>query len=118
VARFVVAAFRIDAARAGESPDVKALVVELCQRSTEFDALWRDHDVRAYGEGTKRLHLPEGSSLDLEYSSFVVDGRPDLTMVVFNPVQPADADVVRARMAAGEATLLERHGAAQAKRAE
>jgi hypothetical protein len=28
----------------------------------------------------------------LEYSSFAVDGRPDLGMVVFNPATPADAE--------------------------
>jgi hypothetical protein len=28
-----------------------------------------------------------------EYPAFAVDGRPDLSMVVDNPVTPADADV-------------------------
>lgn len=99
VARFVVATFRADVARAGATESVGALVTELCQRSAEFDALWREHDVRAYGEGTKRLHLPRGTTLELEYSAFVVNGRPDLTMVVFNPIRATDADLVRSLMA-------------------
>lgn len=99
VARFVVATFRADAARAGAAEDVQAMVAELSQRSPDFEALWREHDVRGHGEGTKRLHLPRGETLGLEYSAFVVDGRPDLTLVVFNPVGAADAALVRSLMA-------------------
>jgi hypothetical protein len=51
VARFVVAAFRADAARAGAAA--------------------------------------------FEYSAFAVDGRPDLGMVIYNPVTSADADRIR-----------------------
>jgi hypothetical protein len=31
----------------------------------------------------------------LEYSAFAVDGRPDLSMVIYNPATPADADRIR-----------------------
>src|SRR6478752_3351670 len=56
VARFVVGAFRADAARAGAVSEVGQLVDELCKLSPEFEKLWRDNDVRTHGEGTKRLH--------------------------------------------------------------
>src|SRR5690242_7780706 len=36
VARFVVGAFRVDAARAGTAQNVRALIDELCERSSEF----------------------------------------------------------------------------------
>ena len=49
VARFVVGAFRADAARAGAAAEVAALVDELCRLSPEFEAMWRDNDVRGYG---------------------------------------------------------------------
>ena len=58
VARFVVGAFRADAARAGAVSEVGQLVDELCRHSPEFEALWRDNDVTVYGEGIKRLHHP------------------------------------------------------------
>jgi hypothetical protein len=32
----------------------------------------------------------------LEYSGFAVDGRPDLNLVVYNPVDPAVAERIRA----------------------
>src|SRR5919198_2337669 len=41
VARFVVAAFRADVARAGASGSVKALVEELSRANPRFDAMWR-----------------------------------------------------------------------------
>jgi hypothetical protein len=95
VARFTVAAFRADAARAGVAKNVEALVDELCRLSPEFAALWRDNDVRTYGEGSKHLRHPKAGLIALEYSSFAVDGRPDLGMVIFNPATPADAERIR-----------------------
>jgi len=91
VARFVVAVFRADTARLGASERVKSLVDELCQASPEFLAMWRDNDVRAYGEGKKFLHHQVLGRIALEFSAFAVDGRPDLSMVVYNPATPEDA---------------------------
>jgi transcriptional regulator with XRE-family HTH domain len=95
-ARFVVAAFRADTARAGIAGNVKALVDELCRVSPEFEAMWRDNDVRStYGETAKHLRHPIAGPIALEYSTFAVDGRPDLSMVIYNPATPADADRIR-----------------------
>jgi transcriptional regulator with XRE-family HTH domain len=99
VARFVVGAFRVDAARAGAISEVSALVEELCRISPEFEALWRDNDVHAHGDGMKRLHHPVLGPIELEYSAFAVDGRPDLGMLVYNPVTPTDADHIRTLIA-------------------
>ena len=100
VARFVVGAFRGDVARAGATKSVEALVQELCSASSDFEALWRDHDVRStYGDLAKQLHHPKAGLLALEYSAFAVDGRPDLSMVVYNPATEADKDKVRALLA-------------------
>ena len=95
IARFVVGAFRADAARAGAVSEVGQLVDELCSVSPEFAALWRDNDVHVYGEGVKRLRHPILGPIELEYSAFAVDGRPDLGMIVYNPVTEADADRIR-----------------------
>jgi len=95
VARFVVGAFRADAARAGAVSEVGELVDELCRRSPEFEALWRDNNVHVHGEGVKRLRHPLLGTISMEYSAFAVDGRPDLGMVVYNPATQADADRIR-----------------------
>jgi transcriptional regulator with XRE-family HTH domain len=97
VARYVVAAFHADAARATwAAAEVQALVDELCAASADFAALWQAHDVHAQGEGSKRLRHPQAGTLALEYSSFTVEGRPDLGMVVFNPVDTENLNRLRA----------------------
>jgi transcriptional regulator with XRE-family HTH domain len=96
VARFVVAAFRADAARAGATAKVEVLVDELSRLSPEFEAMWRDNDVRSYGEGLKRMRHPIAGPIAFEYSAFAVDGRPDLGMVVYNPATPEDAQRIKA----------------------
>ncbi|RYZ01762.1 MAG: XRE family transcriptional regulator [Myxococcales bacterium] len=96
VARFVVAVFRGDAARAGAAAPMQALVEELCQTSSEFAAMWRDNDVRDFGEGIKRLRHPQLGEIALEYSAFSVDGRPDLAMLVYTPVSEGVAARIQA----------------------
>ena len=95
ISRFVVSTFRADAARAGAVSEVSQLVDELCRLSPEFEALWRENDVAAHGEGVKRLHHPLLGQIELEYSAFSVDGRPDLGMLVYNPVTRSDAERIR-----------------------
>jgi len=99
VARFVVGAFRADAARAGAVSEIGQLVDELCRISPEFEALWRDNDVHAHGEGVKRIHHPVLGPIEMEFSAFAVDGRPDLGMIVYNPISPAEADAIRSLVA-------------------
>jgi transcriptional regulator with XRE-family HTH domain len=96
VARFVVSAFRIDAARAGADAEVAPLVDELCRSSPEFASMWREHDVQTHGEGIKHLRHPQVGLLALEYSAFAVDGRPDLSLLVYNPATPTDRKLVEA----------------------
>ncbi|TPM84785.1 helix-turn-helix domain-containing protein [Mesorhizobium sp. B2-3-3] len=95
LARFVVGAFRADAARAGAVSEVTQLVDELCSVSPEFAALWRENDVLSHGEGTKRLKHPELGDIELEYSAFAVDGRPDLSLIVYNPLDGEVAGRIR-----------------------
>ncbi|EJJ29204.1 helix-turn-helix transcriptional regulator [Rhizobium sp. CF142] len=95
MARFVVGAFRADAARAGATSEISDLVEELCRTSAEFKRIWEENEVIAHGEGTKRLRHPVLGDIELEYSGFAIDGRPDLNMVVYNPVDPDLAERIR-----------------------
>ena len=94
VARFVVGAFRIDAARAGAEAEVAPLVDELCRSSPEFASMWRDSDVQTHGDGVKHLRHPRLGVIALEYSAFAVDARPDLSLIVYNPATPADRQMI------------------------
>lgn len=104
VARFVVGAFRADMARAGAqgSMDAARLVEELSRLSPEFKALWQDNDVIAHSEGVKRIRHPSAGLVKLEFSSFAVEGRPELGMIVYNPATQTDAEKVRALVYASQ----------------
>jgi transcriptional regulator with XRE-family HTH domain len=101
VARLVLGAFRLDAARAGAAADVEPLVDELCRLSPEFKAMWRDTEVPAgHFEAVTHLRHPVFGPLAFEYSAFAVDGRTDLSLLIYNPATPEDAERI--------ASLLER----------
>ncbi|MFI4935277.1 MAG: helix-turn-helix transcriptional regulator [Caulobacterales bacterium] len=102
VARFVVGVFRLDAVRAGAAADVEPLVDELCRLSPEFRAMWRDNDLPGvHGEAVKHIRHPVLGQFAFEYSVFAVDGRPDLSLLVYNPATPADAERIAALLGTG-----------------
>lgn len=97
VARMVLGAVKVDAARAGADTEMQPLVDELCRLSPEFQAMWRETtDVHGPGDGLKRIRHPVLGSIGFEYSAFAVDGRPDLSLVVYNPLEAADLERIRA----------------------
>jgi hypothetical protein len=93
-ALFMVAAFRSSAARAGATERITALVDELVEASPEFAEIWRKHDVGEYAPGTKHLQTLAGP-LAFDYITFIVDGRPDLGVIIYTPATSADAERVR-----------------------
>ena len=100
VARFVLGAFRVDSARAGAEAEIEPLVDELCRLSPEFKAMWRDNEVHGHrNEAVKHMRHPVLGELAFEYSAFAVDGRTDLTMVVYNPATLEDAERIKLLLA-------------------
>jgi transcriptional regulator with XRE-family HTH domain len=95
VARFVLGAFRADAARAGAAEEVKPLVAELMRLSPEFESMWRDNDLSGHSENIKHIRHPILGSVAFEHSAFAVDGRSDLSMVIYNPMSASDMDRIR-----------------------
>ncbi|MDH6269902.1 transcriptional regulator with XRE-family HTH domain [Rhizobium sp. SG_E_25_P2] len=91
----VVAAFRADATRAGASAEITRLVEELSALSPDFAEMWADASLLPHGDGAKRLNHPRLGLIELEYSSFAVDGRPDLGLIVYNPVTDETAARIR-----------------------
>jgi transcriptional regulator with XRE-family HTH domain len=93
VARLVLGAFRLDAARAGAATDVEPLVEELRRLSPEFKTMWRDNELPGpHGEAVKHIHHPVLGPIAFELSTFAVDGRTDLCMLLYNPTTQADAE--------------------------
>jgi len=99
-ARLVVAAFRADTVRAGVCRRAKALVDELIEASPDFARMWRTYDVKQYGEGIKLLHHSVVGPIALEYASFAVDSRRDLSLLIFTPRANADREAVATALAA------------------
>lgn len=97
LARLVVAAFRLEAVRAGAAEAVGPLVEELSRLSPEFKAMWRDNEVpEMQGQHVKHIRHPVLGPVAFEHSAFGVDGRTDLILLVYNPTTPQDAARVAA----------------------
>jgi transcriptional regulator with XRE-family HTH domain len=88
VARYVVGAFRADAARAGAGAEIQQMVDELSASSPEFKTMWDDNEVTGVRDGIKRLHHARLGPIELEFSTFAVEGRSDLSMMVYSPANP------------------------------
>ncbi|WP_312018444.1 helix-turn-helix transcriptional regulator [Streptomyces sp. I05A-00742] len=88
-ARRVVAQFRASCA---EQPDslnaagLTALVGELSAVSEEFARLWECGDVHPEGQLVNEIEHPLVGTLSFESSPLRIPSRPDLTIVVHNPV--------------------------------
>lgn len=90
--RLVISAFKMDAARAGAAADVEPLIDELARRSPDFATMWNDHEVpRAPRDGVKQVRHPVLGPIEFEFSAFAVDGRTDLSLLVYNPTTAEDA---------------------------
>lgn len=96
MAKFLVGAFRVDVARVGAAPEVMRLVDELCRASPYFAKFWNENDVYAPSDGIKRLSHPQLGAFEMEYSAFAVDGRPDLGLLVYNPLDARVKNRIRA----------------------
>lgn len=99
VARYVVGAFRADAARAGAGAEIRKLVDELSASSPDFKAMWADNEIAATRDGIKRLHHAELGAIELEFSTFAVEGRSDLKMMVYSPANSEVAAQFRSLIA-------------------
>ncbi len=89
-AKLLVSTFRLESARTGHPETTRALVEEMSLLSPEFATLWAENDVNSYGEGVKHIDHPIAGPLALEFSTFAVDGQPDLSLLVYTAATPSD----------------------------
>ncbi|AQS83587.1 MAG: DNA-binding protein [Acetobacter aceti] len=86
-ARFIVSAFRMDAALAGAAAVIEPLVAELCASSPEFRIMWHDKTIYTFEYGKKAFHHPLHGLQNFGMATFAVDGRPDLILVVYQQME-------------------------------
>jgi hypothetical protein len=99
VARFAVAVLRADISRASNTSSADKLVLELREACPDFDRFWQENEVQGFGQGIKHLRHPSAGMIVMNYSTFTIDGRPDLSMVVYSPQTAGDANKIEALIA-------------------
>jgi transcriptional regulator with XRE-family HTH domain len=89
-APWVVAQFRAAMADHPDDEGFQSVVEEVSRLSEEFVELWARADVRAGGQLVKELTHPVVGTLFFESTQLRVPARPDLTIVLHNPVPDTD----------------------------
>ncbi|MFF2044150.1 helix-turn-helix transcriptional regulator [Kitasatospora sp. NPDC058170] len=100
VAPSVVAAFRAAASEHPDNPGFREVVDELSATSPEFRTLWARQDVAAGGVLVKEVEHPTIGRLSFESSQLKLPARPDLTVVLYNPLPGTDTAEKLAHLAA------------------
>lgn len=95
IARFLVATFRAETARASETDRAAELIAELTGKSEDFARMWTENDVHSTGEGAKTIRHAAVGEITFEFSSFAIDGRPDLKVMIYNPAGDRDLEKMR-----------------------
>ena len=85
-ARRMLAKFRAVYDPHADDPVLVALVDRLRTRSREFDAWWRQHEVRAQRAEHKLIRTPDGKIVRYDYIGLPVMEDPRLRMVLYVPV--------------------------------
>lgn len=85
-ARGIVAKFRVNYGAAGGAPEFSSLVAELMELSPDFRRIWADHEVTNVGEGVYLYRSARHGLLSFQHSTLVLEGWPDLRLVIYAPV--------------------------------
>lgn len=84
VARNVVGALRVEAAKNPYDRELSNLIGELSTRSDAFRVLWGAHDVHVFREGLKRLRHPLVGDLELEHETMVLPDESGLQVAMYS----------------------------------
>lgn len=95
LARMIVGSVRRDLMRIGMPPEIEAFIAEVSAGSALFREMWESGEVALHNDGSKQITHPAMGVLNLEFTTFAVDGAPDLGLVVFNPIGPEDRGKLR-----------------------
>ncbi|MEU1625160.1 helix-turn-helix transcriptional regulator [Streptomyces sp. NPDC020096] len=102
IAAAVVAQYRAAASEHPDDEGFRAIVDELSAVSPQFAELWARGDVQPSGQMVKEITHPAVGSLRFESTQLRVPARPDLTIVMHNPVPGTDTAEKLERLASPE----------------
>ncbi|MEU1090385.1 helix-turn-helix transcriptional regulator [Streptomyces sp. NPDC005576] len=86
IAPQVVAQFRAACTEYPDEEGFQAVVAEAKEASDEFASLWEQRDIAPAGQIRKELHHPLAGILQVESTQLRVPARPDLVIVLHNPL--------------------------------
>ncbi|MCZ4121370.1 helix-turn-helix transcriptional regulator [Streptomyces sp. H39-S7] len=90
LAATVVAQYRATASERPDDEGFRAVVEELAAGCPEFAGLWARGDAEASGQTQKEIVHPTVGSLHFESTHLRIPARPDLTIVLHNPLPDTD----------------------------
>jgi transcriptional regulator with XRE-family HTH domain len=102
-AAMVVAEYRAGAAEYPEDQGFRAIVDDLARVSPRFAELWARADVRVPGQRVKEINHPLVGAMYFESTHLKMPERPDLTLVLHNPVPGTETEAKLACLATPEA---------------
>lgn len=93
----LLAKFRVDYSQAVDDPSFEELIGELDAGCALFRKYWGHAQVVAKLEAV--VQLPQAAGITFEHSSYVIEGTPNLRLVLFAPYDEASAAKLRAAAA-------------------
>jgi hypothetical protein len=90
-ARRVLSKVRLDYSRMAGDREFEALIEELNAACPTFQRLWHSPEVLGQSEGLF-THLTRIGDLTFEHTSYVVEGAPNLQLLIFTPSGEGSAD--------------------------
>lgn len=107
VARNVVGALRVEAAKNPYDRELSNLIGELSTRSDAFRVLWGAQEVHVFREGLKRLRHPVVGDLELEHETMLLPDESGLQVAMYSaPPGSASEDALKL-LASWSATIAE-----------
>ncbi|UQA95460.1 helix-turn-helix transcriptional regulator [Streptomyces halobius] len=101
-APMVVAQFRAACSERPDDEGFEALISELSAVSVDFVRLWALRDIQDSGQIHKELEHPLVGTLRFETTKLRVPARPDLSVVMHNPLPDSDTAAKLARLVSPE----------------
>ncbi|BCL83808.1 transcriptional regulator [Ktedonobacteria bacterium brp13] len=91
MAQRILAQFRASSSHYRDDEQLDALMTDMQHCSPEFACWWPRHEVQGRQDGQKKLLHPQAGLLELDHSTFQIDGSPGLKMVIYLPANEETA---------------------------
>jgi transcriptional regulator with XRE-family HTH domain len=95
IARRVLSKLRVDYSQSPGDVEFDALIEEMMRTCPIFARLWGSTEIRTRSEGIHGFRHPVLGMIDYEHTSYAIEGRPTLRVVIFAPRDAQSAAKLR-----------------------